>query len=882
VDLKSFATAAAYCAATVPTVDLYGNSAPRPRYQCNLVVRNRRSGAELLKGVRAASALQLTYGGEGLLTLRAENTLAVQQPQKPGGSNSTETLDGGWPAYEFSDGSAAFSGIVRRPDGEPALRAYTRGGADVANRLSVEFQDEFNEFQQDSLSLVDVDDALLTGRQVAGSFGGLGIPNFDQASRALALQLARSIKGSLFVDFETTVRGVGLAPGDLITITYLKEGWQRQPFRIVRVAPGMNYQTVTITAQWHDDGWYSGGGGGASGGRRRNGADLGVPRPLVGTEVDANGIAQFGITEQVVPTADGGFSVRLDVEFSPPQKPAAGGPAIPLVGLTPQISSSGGTFSGGQTLYYAVSATSSDAESDLSFSVRAQIPAGTNTNSVTITGLSFSPATTGYKVYRGPSPSQLLLIATVTSVATPYTDTGVTASHVGPPDDNYDHANFFWRLELQPEVSAGIHSATTIGNSTLEMLPGDFNGGLVRITRGRGLGQERAIVSNTGTTINVTPAWTVEPDTASYFTVAEGTWKFAGIAAGSPVEIEAPNRPGATVQISGRSANVHDQESSYQLNPVTRWQIGGGALGGVDTDTPPQPVFGLSPAGQGTLDLLSVGFTDLANTHTITAGTLSLFCWNELSSPTTYSLSSAITSSATTISLSAAGPAVVGTLVQIDGEIMEVEELLSGGTQYRVTRGGYGSTAAAHDTGSLVYHQTRNITIVPFVKGFFGSLASGSYRHSIFLPDVRVGAAELFMTNAVGHGSVHKGSFGSLTDGGLRTLSGGQISIQVEGYLATQADAAPALVIEDSHAARDIFAVLREAPVGGRVEMRLRQGSTVYCTLTIEDGDTISNVVDGFGLPPLVADERLSLDITSVPSDADTLPGRDLTVTVRL
>src|SRR5437016_5780593 len=51
INVKSFATAAAYCAGSVDMVDLYGNSAPRPRYQCNLVVRNRRSGAELIKGV---------------------------------------------------------------------------------------------------------------------------------------------------------------------------------------------------------------------------------------------------------------------------------------------------------------------------------------------------------------------------------------------------------------------------------------------------------------------------------------------------------------------------------------------------------------------------------------------------------------------------------------------------------------------------------------------------------------------------------------------------------------------------------------------------------------------------------------------------------------
>ena len=110
--------------------------------------------------------LMLTYGTGGLLTLRVENTLALQQPSLPDGSNRTATLDGGWPAYEFSDGSATFSGLVRKANGDPSIRLWSQSTAATPNRLTVEFQDEFNEYQQDSLSLVDVDDALLTDRQV--------------------------------------------------------------------------------------------------------------------------------------------------------------------------------------------------------------------------------------------------------------------------------------------------------------------------------------------------------------------------------------------------------------------------------------------------------------------------------------------------------------------------------------------------------------------------------------------------------------------------------------------------------------------------------------------------------------------------------------------
>jgi hypothetical protein len=44
----------------------------------------------------------------------------------------------------------------------------------------------------------------------------------------------------------------------------------------------------------------------------------------------------------------------------------------------------------------------------------------------------------------------------------------------------------------------------------------------------------------------------------------------------------------------------------------------------------------------------------------------------------------------------------------------------------------------------------------------------------------------------------------------------------------------------------------------------------------------MSNVVDGFGLTALTASSVLSLDVVSVPTAADSLPGSDLTVIIRL
>ena len=55
---------------------------------------------------------------------------AAQQPTQIAGSNSTEALNGGWPAYEFGDN--AFSGIARKPNGESSLMVSSRDGRRMA------------------------------------------------------------------------------------------------------------------------------------------------------------------------------------------------------------------------------------------------------------------------------------------------------------------------------------------------------------------------------------------------------------------------------------------------------------------------------------------------------------------------------------------------------------------------------------------------------------------------------------------------------------------------------------------------------------------------------------------------------------------------------
>ncbi len=101
-----------------------------------------------------------------------------------------------------------------------------------------------------------------------------------------------------------------------------------------------------------------------TGTRRQPGSGVGLPRPLVGSVLDAHGIEQFGITESTSESTDGSFTVTLSAEFVPPAHGSASSVGIPLLSLNAAINTTGGTIKGGQTLYYAISAVDGERRGD--------------------------------------------------------------------------------------------------------------------------------------------------------------------------------------------------------------------------------------------------------------------------------------------------------------------------------------------------------------------------------------------------------------------------------------------------------------------------------------------------------------------------------------
>jgi hypothetical protein len=300
----------------------------------------------------------------------------------------------------------------------------------------------------------------------------------------------------------------------------------------------------------------------------------------------------------------------------------------------------------------------------------------------------------------------------------------------------------------------------------------------------------------------------------------------------------------------------------------------------MDTDVPGAPGFALNAGTSGGVVVLSsVGFSDLSNTNSVTAGTLTIFYWNELQGAPSTALAAALGAADTTVTLNAAGAVSAGAVIQIDQEVLQISAVDSGGAVCTVIRGAFGTDSAAHGAGAVVYPLTATTLIAPFPAQFFGSGYSGSWSFPISLPDVRIACAQLFVTNSKGNSPAASLPLTHNVENGLRTLSGGQYSISIEGYLAVDQMAAPAVVTDAAHSVRDIYAVLGTS-ADQPVIMQLYVNAAAYgSALTIPTGQPVSNSLDGGTLPPIIAGAQITLAITQV---GQSLPGADLTVLIRL
>ncbi len=361
----------------------------------------------------------------------------------------------------------------------------------------------------------------------------------------------------------------------------------------------------------------------------------------------------FEVSEQIQAQTDGATTDTLSIGFSVPSAPSLASLNIPLLSLSPIYSATGGSLEGGRTYYYAVSAAdATGAEGPLSFTASVNLPPGPNTYTATIGDLSFASNSAAFNVYRGFNPQVLYRIASNLALRTNFTDTGFSILPIGPPDASFDHANFYYRFEYGGPYQTTSATVSTIVCADMGATPGAYSTFVARIVSGTGAGQERSISSNDSTMLTISPSWSIVPDTSSTFVIVESSWVFAAVSNTSPVQFEIPFSQGEVIEVSGRSANVANQEASVDLCPITRVALGGG---NTEFGVADPPSFSLIAPGGGNLTLYAIGFADPQKAASVTSGTLQLFQWNELHTPSPYTLSNSLGLSSSTIQLNLPG-----------------------------------------------------------------------------------------------------------------------------------------------------------------------------------------------------------------------------------
>ena len=79
--------------------------------------------------------------------------------------------------------------------------------------------------------------------------------------------------------------------------------------------------------------------------------------------------------------------------------------------------------------------------------------------------------------------------------------------------------------------------------------------------------------------------------------------------------------------------------------------------------------------------------------------------------------------------------------MQIEQEIVQVIGTDSDGSWHGYT-GNAGDCFADHELPVSAYQLGEKVVIVPFIKNFFGSPASGDWKYSVALPNVRLASAK--------------------------------------------------------------------------------------------------------------------------------------------
>jgi hypothetical protein len=688
LDIPSFANTAILLSQAVPVSAGNDPTAVEPRATFNFALLDRKPAIDIIRGLRQGAELLLRLNEQGQINVIVEGTVSNQQSVQMIHSNATSQLNGGWPSFEANDGATGDCTILANKQGDIDLRLFCQPTSQTPNRLTVEYQDSRNDYANGSLSLVDLDDVARAGSEIPGICRALGIPSQSQAQRVLSKEIARCVDGNLFAEFSTTVKGLGMQPGDIITLTSGDYELVRAPFRVLRLSAGLNFETVTVLAQTHDDGWYGPGTAVSSSSTGWPSAvNSGTPLPIAGYTYSA---------EIRPPVRDSGvvsFSRRWRRER------VAGG-AVPSAKTTGRSVARAGDQSASRNhngrnaqAWFKSSVLRGNSGrqrrsgiTDLA-SCASATGAMESSFGVTINGLNAPAGAAGLRVYRGESAFDLLYLADIAASLTSWTDEGGDVSPMRPPDPRYDHADFYWREELTAQLTIESLSNDTIVVPDGNYRTDQFAGSALTVVTGSARYWQTTVAANTSTTFRTADPFPSGLAVGDTIAIADSSWRLAGRSYSDQITWEAPNRAGLSIEIIGRSCTANGMEAPAEQSFLNRYTLIGGSGSLMDSRVPPKPSSIIEAPADGTILLRSITTETLTGTNTVSDAILVTYSNDETSTVTSFSLVTPLAANDSTLPASEVLSLTQSTYLQVDSEIICVNELTADGLARWIDRG---------------------------------------------------------------------------------------------------------------------------------------------------------------------------------------------------
>jgi hypothetical protein len=456
------------------------------RFTSSLYLRQRESLADVLRGLRNCRRGILTADSSGLLRLGTEQTLAAQQPSLVTGSNYSTPIASKTAAGVVANGYAAY-----KFDESNILGMPTVSLANAGNRFSLAFQNAQNLHSMDALQVVDSEDVRRVDQEIPGNFTLRGVDNYDQLKRLIATYTAKQLRGNwrgdtggtLLLDFEASSRALHLSIGDIVLVNWELLGISDQLFRVARISPATNFETAKLTVSWHDDDWYTDSWGQAASpdaGRRYRDRlsrpsfpwqPYGEP-PVVGDSLVSQDTWNFGVSQSYGSGADGEVLAKVSVYGRQIVNVVSQTVPPPIVPLQGETASTGGSLEGGRAYYVAIAAADADGKlSSLSRPVTVYVPAGTDTNTITVSDLSWDAGAAGHYVFAGTNPSALSFQRDGSDTPASITLGTISAANFGPPDTEFDR----YRIRIKREIHGGLWgtSVLAVTSTTIQLtVPG--------------------------------------------------------------------------------------------------------------------------------------------------------------------------------------------------------------------------------------------------------------------------------------------------------------------------------------------------------------------------------------------------------------------------